>query len=323
MMSCPMLVVVLNYRVADLTIDCLDSLAGEIQTLPDARVVVVDNASGDGSAERITAAIQARGWGAWASVLPLTANRGYASGNNAAIRVALAATDPPTCFLLLNPDTRLRPGALGALRGCLAQQPTAGIVGSRLEDPDGTPQRSAFRFPTLAGEMEATARLKIVSMLLARRVMAPPPPASACATDWVAGACMLVRREVFETVGLLDEGYFLYYEDVDLCHRAWQAGWRCWYEPASRVVHLVGQSTGVTATREQPGRQPVYWFQSRQRYWLTYHGRLATACADGAWLLNFAAWRARRALQRNPDRDPPRLLADFWRFSILRKGWRS
>src|SRR4051812_18603963 len=143
-----LLVVIVNYRTPDLSIDCLRSLEAEVGSVPGTRVVVVDSASGDGSAGRIGDAIRDRGWGRWASVLPLDHNRGFAAGNNAAIGPALRSADPPRHVMLLNPDTVVRPGALRALVEFLEARPEVGIAGSRLENPDGTPQRSSFRFPS-------------------------------------------------------------------------------------------------------------------------------------------------------------------------------
>jgi GT2 family glycosyltransferase len=192
-----------------------------------------------------------------------------------------------------------------------------GIAGSRLEEPDGTPQRSAFHFPSILGELEGGLRLGLISRLLARWVVAPDVPDVPGPIDWVAGACMIIRREVFEQVGLMDEGYFMYFEEVDFCRRARRAGWPCWYVPTARVVHLVGQSSGVTDPRAARRRRPSYWFHARRRYFLNNHGRAATALADLAWSLGYATFRLRRLIQRKPDTDPEWLLWDFIRFNFL------
>jgi len=315
-----LLVVILNYRTANLTIDCLHSLVGEVQSLPGTRVVVADNASGDRSVEQIGEAISTENWSNWVSLLPLDHNGGYAFGNNAAIRLALQSTNPPLYFLLLNPDTIVRPGALEALVDFMDQNPQVGIAGSRLEDPDGTPQCSAFRFHTILSELDSSLRLGIVSKLLKKWVVWSPIPEESCPTNWVAGASMIVRRELFETVGLLDEEYFMYYEEMDFCLQAKKAGWSCWYVPQSRVVHLVGQSSGVTDTKRPPKRLPQYWFDSRRRYFLKNYGLLYTSLADAFWTSGFILWTVRRVIQGIPDSDPPKLLRDFLRNSVFLKG---
>lgn len=310
-------IVIVNYRTPELAIDCLRSLAAELQPESDWRVVVVENASGDASAEKIDAAIRDGGWRAWAELLPVDRNLGFAGGNNVALRPILAAPRPPDYVLLLNPDTVVRPGALRALAEFMERRPEVGIAGSRLEDPDGTPQRSAFRFPTIWSEFESGIRLGFVSRLLRRRVVAPPVQDAPHPSDWMAGASMMVRRAVFDSVGLMDEGYFLYFEETDFCLRARRAGWASWYVPASRVVHLVGQSSGVTDTKRPARRVPRYWFESRRRYFRKNHGALYALLADSAWALGFGLWRLRRRVQRKPDHDPPGLLWDFIRFTFL------
>jgi GT2 family glycosyltransferase len=313
-----LLIVIVNYRTAQLTSDCLRSLAPEVTALPATKVVVTDNASGDDSVARLTGASRDNGWGAWCDVSPLDRNGGFAWGNNEAIRPALASSDPPDYVLLLNPDTVVRPGALGALLEFMDANPTVGIAGSRLEDPDGTAQRSAFRFPGVLSELENGVRLSLVSKALRRFVVAPPPPQQVCRVDWVAGASMIVRRAVFDAIGLLDEQYFMYYEEVDFCLRASRAGWPCWYVPASRVVHLVGQSSGVTDTKKPKKRRPAYWFASRRRYFLRHTGRARTLLADCLWVAGHALYRVTAVARRKRANDPEHLLGDFVRYNFFR-----
>lgn len=315
----PLFVVVLNYRTADLTIDCLRSLVDEVKLIPGMRVVVTDNASGDGSAEKIGAAIVANRWD-WAELMPLERNGGFAYGNNAAIRPALTSENPPPYVLLLNPDTVVRPGAIKSLLNFMDANPTVGIAGSRLEDPDGTPQCSAFRFPSVMSELDSGFRMGPVTRLLSRWVIAPPVSNVPHETDWVAGASMIIRRQVFESAGLMDENYFMYFEEVDFCLAAKRAGWSCWYVPESHVVHYVGQSSGVTDTKRPPKRMPTYWFDSRRRFFLKNYGWLYTIGVDAAWITGFTLWRWRRALQRKPDTDPPKFWSDFLSNSVFVRG---
>jgi N-acetylglucosaminyl-diphospho-decaprenol L-rhamnosyltransferase len=318
--SINLLVVVLNYRTADLTIDCLRSLRDEVEALAETHVIVTDNASGDGSVAKIAAAIDANQWDDWVELMPLEDNGGFAFGNNAAIRPYLEANHLSPYVLLLNPDTVVRPGALKALVDFMDQNPLVGIAGSRLEDLDGTPQHSAFRFISILSELDAGLRIGLVSKLLSRWVVAPPVSDVSHQTDWVAGASMIIRRGVFEAIGLLDENYFMYFEEVDFCLNARRAGWPCWYVPQSRVVHYVGQSSGVTDTKAVPKRLPTYWFDSRRRYFLKNHSWLYAAFADAAWLVGFTCWRWRRILQHKPDVDPPKFWSDFLFNSVFVRG---
>ncbi|WP_013323986.1 glycosyltransferase family 2 protein [Gloeothece verrucosa] len=314
-----LLVVIVNYRTGKLTIDCLHSLVGEIQALPNTKVVVVDNNSGDQSVEQIETAINSQQWQDWVTLIPSDYNGGFAYGNNLAIRPALASADKPDYILLLNPDTQVRSDALKYLINFMNEHPHVGIAGSRLEDPDGTPQRSAFRFPTIWSELDSGLRLGIISKILGPKIIAPPVSDSTCQTDWIAGASMIIRREVFESIGLLDEQYFMYYEELDFCLQANRAGWSCWYVPESRVVHLVGQSSGVTLTKERPKRRPKYWFDSRKRFFVKNYGWLYAVLTDILWLTGFCLWKIRSFFQRKADNDPPYLLQDFLFNSVIFK----
>jgi N-acetylglucosaminyl-diphospho-decaprenol L-rhamnosyltransferase len=312
-----LLTVIVNYRTGGLTVDCLRSVAPQIA--PDMRCVIVDNLSGDDSVEMIRRAIDENGWN-WASVHEAQRNGGFAFGNNEAIRAALQSNDPPDFILLLNPDTVLRDGAIASLLDFATAHPAAGIAGSRLEDPDGTVQISAFRFHTIASEFERGMRLGLITKLLASKIVAPPAPTEPAQTDWVAGASMLIRREVFEKSGLLDERYFMYFEEVDFCLAAKQAGFETWYVPASRVVHLVGAASELSDARKHRKRRPTWWFDSRRRYFVKNQGVFYACLADIAFAIGFACWRVRRFLQRKEDKDPPKMLGDFVRNSIFVRG---
>lgn len=306
-------IVIVNFETPALVVDCLRSLLAEIDD--QSLIVVVDNGSRDNSVEILQSAIDLNQWSRKTVVVSLKQNAGYSAGNNAGIRYAQQRSSP-TYFLLLNPDTVIRAGAIQTLVQFMREHPTVGIAGSRLEDPDGTPQRSAFRFPSALGELEGGIRLGLVSRLLSRSVVAPPVRGDAHETDWVAGASMIIRCDVIDQIGLMDDGYFLYFEEVDYCLKARRAGWHIWYVPSSRVVHFVGQSTGVTDMKTPAKRVPEYWFASRRRYFIKNHGWLYAAMANVFWAGGYALWRVRRWLQRKPDNDPPGLLGDFVRFNF-------
>lgn len=313
-----MLAVIVNYRTASLTIDCLASLDGEVSAYSGLQAIVVDNASGDGSADRIDAAIRDNGW-EWARLIRSPVNGGFGAGNNLAIRAALDASRPPDFLWLLNPDTVVRPGSAAALLRFMAGYARVGIAGTALLLEDGSPWPIAFRFPSIASEVERGARLGPVSRLLARHAVARTMPPESTMVDWVSGASLVVRRTMIEQVGLFDEAYFLYYEETDFCLQARRGGWECWYVPEAIVLHIAGQSTGVTARKERPDRVPAYWFKSRSRYFVKNHGRLYAAIADIGWIVTHLLWRLRFRFRRgvSPDPDPPMLLRDFMRHSTL------
>jgi N-acetylglucosaminyl-diphospho-decaprenol L-rhamnosyltransferase len=313
-----LVVVIVCYRVAQLTIDCLHSVAAEIRSVPGARVVVCENGTGDDSAERIQRAIDHNGWGDWCQLTALPMNLGFTGGNNAVIRPVLAAAPAPDYILLLNPDTIVRAGAFKSLVDFMDANPQVGIAGSRLEEPDGTPQRSAFRFQSPLGEFEASIKLGIVSRLLSRWIIAPPVVDYAFQTDWVSGASMMIRRPVLEAVGLLDEGLFTYFDDCDICLNARRAGWLTWYVPASRVVHLVGQTTGVTNRMK---RIPSYLLDARRRYFVKNYGPFYAALADAGMIIGLCLWQLRVMLTGKDNKDPPHLLGDAVQHSVFVKGF--
>jgi GT2 family glycosyltransferase len=317
-------VVIVNYRTAQLACQSLASLAPELATLPGSCALVVDNASGDGSAETLGRFIEAEGYGAWARLLLAPRNGGFSAGNNVALR-ELLAHGRHDAILLLNPDAYVLPGALGALLARLESDPRIGIVGSRLEDPDGTLQHSAFRFPSARTEFERAVSLGTVTRMLNDWAVSIPPADAAHPCDWVAGASLLVTRQVLEAIGLLDEGFFLYFEEVDFCLRAARAGFSCWHEPASRVVHLEGAATGVTDRRQAQRRLPRYWFDSRRRFLLKSYGRTRTAAADASWLIGRLLGSPGRWLRRLStgrfDPVPERLVRDFFRNSVFARGF--
>jgi N-acetylglucosaminyl-diphospho-decaprenol L-rhamnosyltransferase len=317
------LIIVINYRTPALTLACIESLSKIAQTFCNAHLVIVDNGSGDDSLHQLRTAESLRIWSERASVVALEENIGYAAGNNAVIRLALNSDTATKFIWLLNSDTQARVHALDALIESMKLNSCIGIVGSRLENVDGTPQRSAFRFPSILGEWEATIRWGVMTRLCARWVVAPPAPLGAARTDWVPGASMLIRREVFERIGLLDEKFFMYFEDVDFCRRAQNANWETWYIPNSRVEHRVGASSNVTSDARVRQRMPRYWFDARGNYFLKHHTRFYFACANFVWLLGFGVWRVRQFIQRKPDVDPPCFWRDFFTYNILGKGIRA
>ena len=252
-----LVVVTVNYRTADYLVRCLASLEAERELLPGLEVVAVDNASGDGSLEVLGRAVEERGWGDWVRILSAEENGGFAAGNNLALAPLLAEEAAPAYVCLLNPDTEVYPGALATLTAFLEAHPRAGFAGPCTEVGRGNVRGSAFRFPGIVNSFDEGLHLGSVSRLLARWKLAPDPRSSAHPTDWLSGGCLLVRPEVFRQVGLFDEGYFLYYEEVDLMRRAGRVGWESWYVPEARIVHFAGASTGLTGGERARHPRPL------------------------------------------------------------------
>jgi hypothetical protein len=297
-------VIVLNYRRAELTIGCLESLAPELEGRPDRCAVVVDNASDDGSADRLEKAIRSRSWEGWARLVRSPVNGGFAAGNNLGFASVEAGA-----YLLLNSDARVRPGALDGLTQAAREHPEAGLIGPRLEDPDGRPQVSCFRFRTPVSELLRAAATGPLSRMLRPWVVAEGVPEGPAEPPWVSFACVLVRREVVQGVGPMDEAYFMYFEDIDYARRARRAGWRVRYDPRARVVHLRGGTSSVKAAMAGRRRIPRYYYESRSRYYARFYGG-----RPGLWLTNLL-WLTGRSISllRQLLGRPAHVCAREWR----------
>ena len=227
-------VIIVNYRTPELTIASFEALAGPSRHFENFRAIVVDGYSGDDSVERIRSAVSLSPRGVHASLLSLPVNGGFAYANNCAMLNMATEGSLPEFIALINPDARVRPGALEAMVARLERQPRAGAVGAQLEHEDGRPQASAFTWPSVRGEFCRGARTGLLDRLL--RV----PPVSIDANvagpvPWVTGAAVLLRTAALAESGLFDEGFFLYFEETDLMRRLTERGWQIWHEPTARV----------------------------------------------------------------------------------------
>ena len=224
--------VVVNYNARRHLLDCIASLRREELS----EIVVADNASVDGSEDAVRVADPR------VVYVQTGANLGYGTGVNRGV----ARTDPSRSFLLcLNPDARVEPGAVKAMLAAFEGRPTLGIVGPRIEDPDGTLYPSARTFPSVVDAV-GHAVLGMVwegNPFTRRYRMLDWDHSEPADVDWVSGACFMIRRACWDAIGGFDEGYFMYGEDVDLCWRAGQAGWVVGYEPSALAVHVQGVST--------------------------------------------------------------------------------
>jgi N-acetylglucosaminyl-diphospho-decaprenol L-rhamnosyltransferase len=277
-------VVIVNYKSYAELDACLASLA--CRPASDVEVVVVDHASSDADLTRIRASHP--------SFIPAPTpdNRGFSAGVNAGARLATGRH-----LLILNPDTQVMPGALEAMVGYLDAHPEAAVVGARVENPSGTVQRSARRFPTmltgLAGRSSLFTRLWPGNPLSRRDVLADAHTTTPIEVDWVAGSCMAVRSEAFEQVGGMDERYFLYWEDADLCKRLREAGWRTVYLPSAVVIHGVGRSRRhARSLSVRAFHRSAYLYFARHRA-----GRFRAVSLPIAWALLHARMVAKLAVQ--------------------------
>jgi GT2 family glycosyltransferase len=226
-------VVIVSYRCRERVVDCLSALRRHAPRRP-MRVLLVDNASGDGTVELV-----ARDFGdVWLHAA--ARNLGFAAASNLAIRAGTG-----DYVLALNPDTRVTEGALDTLLELVEARPEIGVCGCRLELEDGSLDHAAKRsFPTplsALGHFTGLGRRRGAKGALAAY---RAPTVEGGPVDAVNGAFMLMPRRALDEVGLFDEGYWMYMEDLDLCYRFAEAGWITWYEPSVTVVHVKGASSG-------------------------------------------------------------------------------
>lgn len=287
-------IVIVNFRTADLVIALLRSIAAALPDVTTCHIFVVDNDSQDGSTEKLKNLVASEAWHDWVVIVPAARNGGFAYGNNVGITETLRLFPTVDYVMLLNPDTIVFPGSIEALVEFMDATPSAGVAGSLLENADGELEPSAHRAPSPLGELESAARLGVLTRILHRHAVTPPLSRHAHQCDWVSGASLVVRRKVLEAVGAMDEGYFLYYEEVDFCLRVRQAGWQIWFVPASRILHLEGASTGIRHTRQ---RRAAYWYDSRRRYFVKHIGLAGWILADILWASGRASLALRRLLR--------------------------
>lgn len=282
---CPVteiLVVIVNYRTASLAEKCLEAVARERAAGVNMSAILVDGCSGDGSVPQLRAFLAASDIADWTELLALDFNGGFGWANNQAI---LHRGDrlPPYIYLL-NPDAEIEPGAISALAQILDDHSDVAAVGSQLLEVDGRLSASAFRFPSLLNEFVRGAQTNILRRFLAIETTIEMKKAGPC--DWVTGASVMLRRDALQESGLFDDGFFLYFEEVELMHRLKRAGWQIWSEPASQVKHIGGVSTGVNEQGLDRSK-PDYWYRSRKRYFALAMGRRYAITANIAWLFGY------------------------------------
>lgn len=278
-MSLELVVSIINFRTGDLTLQCLRSVLDDMAGLA-GLVVVVDNHSGDGSAEQIEDWIAAQPEGTPVRLVRSATNSGFSGGHNQGIAAADA-----DLYLVLNSDAILRPGFLRTMLEAARAEPDIGLFAPVIEYDDGTIQDSCFRFPSPLGEFVRAARSRFVTSAFRHREVSLGPDPRPEDIEWASFACILLRREMLQQVGPMDEGYFLYYEDVEYCWRARQAGWRIRQVRAARAVHFRGGSGPVKSLAQKNARLPRYYYSSRTRFLYQAHGLPGLIAANLLWYL--------------------------------------
>jgi GT2 family glycosyltransferase len=307
-------ILIVTYNSAPLIAGLLDELHRQLDASSGikADVIVVDNASTDATADLIAHEYR------WVSLVRSARNLGFAAGNNLAARRARGEF-----LLLLNPDAVPAPAALAAGVELMRAHPQVGLGGGKLLAPDGTPQPSARMFPTLRDElftMSGLAARYPQSPLLARLDRRWADPELAAAVDWIPGAFVFIRRNVWDTLGGFDERFFMYYEEVDLCRRLQDKGLIVQYWPTLKATHIGGASarTVARARVSRAGSQLESWrMRSALLYYRKHHGPAAAwgwKTLESCWTLlrRFRNRAAGRVEQLQELRAHSRQLDQAW-----------
>ncbi|MBC7263250.1 MAG: glycosyltransferase family 2 protein [Chloroflexi bacterium] len=251
-------IVIVNWNVKDLLAHCLESVFHASDGL-EIEVIVVDNASTDGSPQMVRECFPQ------VQLVANERNAGFTTANNQGI-----ATAKGRYILLLNPDTEVLDGALSTMVRYMDAHPSVGALGPRLIYPDGHVQSSRRRFPTLATAfLESTILQQWFphNRILSRYYCLDRSDEEEQEVDWVVGACLMMRREALDQVGPLDEGFFMYSEEMDWCHRLVKRGWHVVYLPSARVVHYEGRSSSQVVPQRH-----IYFQSSKVYYFRKYFG---------------------------------------------------
>jgi hypothetical protein len=228
---------IVNWNTREDLRRCLESLPAGAGAL-DLEVFVVDNASGDGSPEMVEREFPQE------RLIRNASNTGFAHANNQAIRQSRG-----DYVLLLNSDTVVGPGALAALVAGMEADPGSGIGGPKLLNADGSLQYSCRRFPTFTAGIFRNNIFGQRNRKVRDYLMTDFDHASIARVDWVSGAALCIRRAALEQIGLLDERYFMYCEDVDWCYTAGLAGWKVMYFPDAVITHIIGRSSDLAVEK--------------------------------------------------------------------------
>jgi N-acetylglucosaminyl-diphospho-decaprenol L-rhamnosyltransferase len=266
-------IVIVNWNTSAFLEECLHSISLELPVLPPGRVetFVVDNGSTDGSDHMVRQAFP------WVHLLQNQDNVGFARANNQAIREAAGRY-----ILLLNSDAKVLGGALGQLVAFLEERPQVGAVGPRLLNADGSLQPSC---QPMLSPMREFWRLSFLDRLVRRATydVHSWQTSKPRQVEVLKGACLLLRQDALKQVGLLDESYFMYTEEVDLCYRLAQHGWELWWEPRATVVHY-----GEASSRQMAEEMYLQLYRSKVQFYRKYGGEKRASCFKR--LVKFAYW---------------------------------
>lgn len=299
-------IVIVNYRTPALVEACLSSLEPQLAEA-DAAVVIVDNASGDGSFQRIAQYCASSPEAARMRVIAAPGNGGFSSGNN----IGFAAVSS-NFVLLVNSDAEARPGALKALLDAARQAPEAAIFTPQIVSNADEALVSRFRRHSLISEFVDGAQTGPVTRLFPRGETPIFPDDDVTEPDWVSFSAVMIRRAAIDKAGPMDEAFFLYYEDCEYCLRLKKTGGRIKYVRSAVFEHEAGGSTKLSEKQSAGARLPEYYYRSRSRYFRILYGPLGPLAANIAWMAGRSIAHMRGIAGRPAPRVPEARGRDMW-----------
>lgn len=300
----PLNVIILNYGTPDLTLASAESALPEIEALGGV-LTLVDNASPDGSARRLADWCDQKA-GKPVCLVMSPVNGGFAAGNNLGLREADA-----DFYLLLNSDTLVEPGALRALLDAMRADAKLGLAGPVILDKSGQPATSRFRKRTPFSEFVEAAGLDFFYRRFRRHVV-PIFEKETAPPDWISFACVMLRKEMIDEVGFLDENYFMYFEDSAYCLKAGAAGWKMRRVENAAIRHFEAQSSNVALGGEETRALPRYYYAARCRYFIDHYGAGGFIAANLYWYLGRLVNAARLFAFKTPKKTAAGRALHIW-----------
>jgi len=301
-----LLVIIINYKTPELTKQSVLSVIPQLGE--NDKICLVDNFSQDNSVDYLTKFIKNNNFQDKVNLIASPINGGFSAGNNIGIK-----SEAAKYYLLLNSDAYIKEQALEKLIGKMHESSSIGIVAPQLIWEDGKQQTSCFNYLTPTNAFLNAANTgfirRLFNLLDINEVAIPLDKHKSTKPEWLSFACILLRGSLIQDIGLMDEGYFMYYEDMDYCHRANIAGWKLAYMHEAKVVHL---NQGAS-NQEVIKRLPEYYFKSRSRYFLKFHSHIGLLLANLIWSFGRLISVFREIIERKPSLFHKAMPLDIWK----------
>ena len=306
-------VVIGNYGAADFIITHLNKTLKEVEAFSAARIYIADNRSPGGDFDLLKDHVTAHALQERVTIIDTGGNLGFAGGNNAAF--AAFGDFQPDLIFMMNPDAWPEPGALTRLAQTLATHPDAAIAAPRIVDEHGVTAVSYFKFPSIIDQFISEPELAFLHRLTSWKLLDLDTAITPIETDWVSGAAFMLRASAAANPPM-DDGYFLYFEETDMMRTLASNDWRILIEPAARVVHIGGLTTGA-GKDPRDKRLPVHWYNSWRRYFVKQYGHVGAFLAALLKVFGISLYYLKQKLSGRPIYRPKRYLRDFISHALI------